>query len=241
MMTWVTSSVYKATLFTERGAFAEALGLGGDMVKRGREAAFDMSLRAGLVVQGAVMWRLGEFDQARPQLTDALERGVAAGDNVQLTHAWGELALCLYEAGNIEAAAEQLALAELLARQRKVRTFTLAPILIGLAQVEVARLESNSPRRNSRIALRRCRDAVSIGRRFYFGLPRALRVMGTFYWLRGRERQAERWWQESIAAASKVAAHYETALTWIEIGQRRRLPDETRRGRELLAKCREVR
>ncbi len=238
MMTWVTSSVYKAILFTERGAFAEALGLGADMVKRGREAAFDMSLRAGLVVQGAVMWRLGEFDQARPQLTNALERGVAAGDNIQLTHAWGELALCLYEAGNIEAAAEQLALAELLARQRKVRTFTLAPILIGLAQVEVARLESSSPRRNSRIALRRCREAVSIGRRFYFGLPRALRVMGTFYWLNRRPHRAQRWWQESVAVAAKIGAQYEIGLTRREIGNRQGLAEETRLGEELLAKCR---
>src|SRR5262249_43706429 len=152
----------------------------------------------------------------------------------------GELGLCLCEAGEIEAAAEQLARGESLIRQRKVRTCAVIPIVNGLAQVEVARLESKSEHRNTGNALRSCLRAVSMGRRFYFGLSRALRLMGTYYWLTGHRRQAERRWQESLAVASNVGAHYEIALTQIEIGKRLGQVTELRRGEELLWRCRAV-
>src|SRR6185295_15778884 len=137
-----------------------------------------LALRTGLIAQGKTMWRQGAIEAARPLLEEALRRAITSGDIVQTTEAWGELGLCLCEAGDYEGAAKQLAQAESHMRQRKVRTCTIVPIFLGLAQVAVARLEANGQRGDARIALKRCRDAVSIGRRFYFGLARALRLMG---------------------------------------------------------------
>jgi tetratricopeptide (TPR) repeat protein len=241
MLTGVACGVYRSMLLIDRCAFAEALSFGRDMVKQGEEAAFDMAVRSGLMVQGKTLWRLGAVNEARPLLEEALRRGIASADVVHATDAWGELGLSLCEAGNIDAAAEQLAQAESLVRRHKVRTFTIVPILLGLAQVEVVRLERKSKGCDADTAMRRCRNAVSIGRCFYFGLPRALRTMGTLYWLTGRQRRAERWWQESLEAALRVEARYEIALTRLEIGNRKNLASEWRLGEELLAQCRAAR
>ena len=238
--TRVACRVYQAFLLTDRGAFAEVLALSSDMGRQGREAAFDLALRASLTMKGETMWRLGATGEARVLLQEALRQGLAAGDIVNACWAWGELGLCLCEAGDIDAAAKELVQAEMFVRKRKIQTFVIVPVLLGSAQVEVARLEMNGPQPNAGAALRRCRDAVSIGRRYHFGLPRALRIMGAFCWLEGRRSAAQRRWQESLSTALKVGAQYEIALTRIEIGRRLGLADELQGGEELLRKCRAV-
>jgi hypothetical protein len=48
----------------------------------------------------------------------------------------------------------------------------------------------------------------------------ALRLQGTYEWLRGRPKKARTWWEKSRATAAKLGAHYEGALTELEVGRR---------------------
>ena len=48
----------------------------------------------------------------------------------------------------------------------------------------------------------------------------AARMQGTYEWLRGRPRKAEKWWRRSLDHAEKLGARYEGALTELEIGRR---------------------
>jgi hypothetical protein len=48
----------------------------------------------------------------------------------------------------------------------------------------------------------------------------AARSQGTYEWLRGRPRNAEKWWQKSLDHAEKLGARYEGALTDLEMGRR---------------------
>ena len=45
------------------------------------------------------------------------------------------------------------------------------------------------------------------------------RLQGTFEWLRGRPRKAEKWWRRSLDHAEKLGARHEGALTQLEIGR----------------------
>jgi tetratricopeptide (TPR) repeat protein len=237
LITWAGCGVYQATVLLERGALAEALAIGTNMIKTGREASFDTALRWGHTYTGATLLRLGELSQAQQLLEDSLQRSLAVGDYIDATHAWGELGLCLCARGKTDLAAEQLERAALLLHQHKVPSFSPVFIFLGLAQVELTRFESNHSRHSAKAAMMHCHAALTIARSFHFGLVQALRMMGTLHWLNGHQPQAERSWQESLQVSQKISARYEEALTHMERGNRLGLSEEEALGRQMLAEC----
>ncbi|MCJ7797612.1 MAG: hypothetical protein MUQ56_12780, partial [Thermoleophilia bacterium] len=52
------------------------------------------------------------------------------------------------------------------------------------------------------------------------GFVPGYRMQGTYEWLAGRPRKAEKCWQKSLAVAEELGAGYQEALTRLEIGRR---------------------
>ena len=50
--------------------------------------------------------------------------------------------------------------------------------------------------------------------------PGAGALQGTYEWLRGRPRRAEKWWRKSLDHAEQLGCRYEGALTALEMGRR---------------------
>ena len=55
-------------------------------------------------------------------------------------------------------------------------------------------------------AAKACKKALKQGRAFRCVLPDAMRLQGTYRWLRGAERSARRWWRRSIALAEELGS-----------------------------------
>jgi hypothetical protein len=62
----------------------------------------------------------------------------------------------------------------------------------------------------------------------------AYRLQGTCDWLRGRERQARRWWDKSLAIASEIGQPYELAATYLEMGVRLKEKTYVEKARKML-------
>ena len=79
----------------------------------------------------------------------------------------------------------------------------------------VAAEQSDGAARDARLkeAGRTCRAAFKQAK--WTGLRSSLpaALTGTFEWLRGRPRKAEKWWVKSLDHAEKLGARYEGALT----------------------------
>lgn len=57
---------------------------------------------------------------------------------------------------------------------------------------------------------------------------------GTLAWLEGRSRGAEYWWNRSLQAAEKLGASYQSGLTLVERGRRRKAAHDLQRGASIL-------
>ena len=75
----------------------------------------------------------------------------------------------------------------------------------------------------ARLACQEARKSVKL----YRGAAvSAYRSQGTYEWLRGRPRRADKWWRKSVAAGQNTGLDYQLGLTYLEMG--RRLKDRTR-------------
>jgi glycine/D-amino acid oxidase-like deaminating enzyme len=72
----------------------------------------------------------------------------------------------------------------------------------------------------SRKAGRSCREALRLGHKYRIGLAEAMRLKGTYEWLRDKPASAQRWWQKSLGLAEEMGMRYDLGMTYLEMGQR---------------------
>jgi hypothetical protein len=97
------------------------------------------------------------------------------------------------------------------------------PALAGAAALALVLAERATGRERIaafRAAKRACAAARAEARRIPDGRPAALRLQGTYAWLRGRPRRAQRRWRQSLEVAQGLGARYELGLTHLERGHR---------------------
>ena len=217
--TWYTSCLHRMQVLQERGEFADVFDIGVSLVRKGRETGHDATSYLGLTVLGCAMWRLGSGGRAMLPLGMGLQRASAAGDRLSETFVEGELALCLVGKGDLDAAATHVESALSRIHRYSIRSNPAGTVLLASAELAVARLAAGKSPQSVAGARNACAQALSATRRFHFGLPRALRLMGTFHWLNGKTGQADRWWTESLAMSQQLKTSFEAALTKMEIGR----------------------
>jgi tetratricopeptide (TPR) repeat protein len=95
--------------------------------------------------------------------------------------------------------------------------------------LEVARLEDAMGESGNRGRVNHDRKAVNAGRaalacskKWIGDRTEALRLMGTYFWLRGRRTKALHYWRESLDLGERIGARLELARTWMEVGRRLR-------------------
>lgn len=71
-----------------------------------------------------------------------------------------------------------------------------------------------------RKARRACRDALKQGKTHRPGSPEAMRLRGTYEWLRGKPAAARNWWQRSLALAQEIGQPYDLRVTHPDMGRR---------------------
>lgn len=108
-------------------------------------------------------------------------------------------------------------------REHDVRGFYVRPIWTGNAEAALAMAEqAQGSARSSELkeAEAACRMLLKHGKLDIGALAPGYRMSGTYEWLSGHQRKAEKWWQKSLDMAEKLGARYEGALTHLEIGRR---------------------
>jgi hypothetical protein len=91
------------------------------------------------------------------------------------------------------------------------------------ATLNLARLEqaADADREQARRAAdHACRGLLKNSRLDKGGFVPGYRMMGTYEWLAGRPRKAEKCWRKSLTLADQLGARYKEALTRLEIGRR---------------------
>jgi tetratricopeptide (TPR) repeat protein len=217
---WLVYQV--AITLSYQGNLSQALIHCQDLIRFGQEGADSLLHCMGLAAQGFAQWRLGQFDEAIPALQKAIELARAIPAPSFCTSAGADLGRCYLRQGDLGQALTALRTSQ----GFYVEYFggdAYASLRNGSAEAYLLAAEQGDKTEKDdwlKKSKRACRDSLKLGRVFHPALPEAMRLQGTYEWLRGKSAPAQKWWQRSLALAEERGQHYDLGMTHLEMGQR---------------------
>jgi tetratricopeptide (TPR) repeat protein len=223
---WGNTYRLLAVCLIEQGNLTQGLLYSRNVVRLGQEGADPQVECWGLSAQGAGLRLLGRLEEAITVLRETVELAETIPDRATLLQAGGSLGRCYLCQGELERALSALkASQQIYVEQRRVAGLS-TPLYNGLAEAYLMAVEQSDALEQSesagwrKKAGRACQDALKRGKTNRPGLPEAMRLQGTYEWLRDKPAAAQRWWQRSLALAEKQGQPYELGTTHLEIGRR---------------------
>jgi tetratricopeptide (TPR) repeat protein len=214
-----------------RGYFRQSFQRFDEVYRVGIESGDRQSARDGMLYKGFVLWRMGRVDEAITTLRTVMEIAQNNHDYATWVHSGNDLGWCYLlkdEQPKAQAIfAESLKIsAEHNLMKSPLRTRSIfGMMLVHLRSAEECRRAGKSSANDLKTAKKLRRSVLEAGHVWRGGLPEALRLIGTYYWLKGRPRAAMRLWKQSISLAETLGVPFDIAETHLEIG--RRLSDPT--------------
>jgi tetratricopeptide (TPR) repeat protein len=166
--------------------------------------------------------REGRLDEAVSMLKQAVESLATIPDYQVLVEAFGRLADCYLRQGRWDKAVASLDDADQWIEKKKIMgQGTVCPRLArAWALLVRAELSDGATRAAAhRETKRACAVAMRTGRNFPAAQTQALCVLGSLAWLSGHAHAAHENWRRSLQIGEQLAATYDIALTYREIGR----------------------
>jgi class 3 adenylate cyclase/tetratricopeptide (TPR) repeat protein len=220
---WGNVVTMLAAALNYQGDLEQSLAYCRDVTRVGREGADPQVQCWGLAVQGCALRRMGRLDEALTVLKEAVALAKAIPDHMFHITAGGDLGCSYLSQGRVEQALSTLEACQPVYAEHGARWGAENPFCNGLAEAYLSVVEQSGRTERAaglKKARRACQDALRRGRMSRAGLPEAMRLRGTYAWLRGRRAIAQKWWQRSLSLAEKQGQRYDLGLAHLEMGQR---------------------
>jgi tetratricopeptide (TPR) repeat protein len=208
------------------GDFTQALIHGREMEIVGRDGADHYVQLAGLEGQGRALLHLGQLDEAISLLRRTVDLAEAILDRGVRVNAGAYLGRCYLQRGDLEQALSVLLASEQFRIEHGGGPFSPVILCNGLAEAYLMAAERSDALPSSEKtdwlgkARRACRDALKNGKGVRPGLPEAMRLRGTYEWLKGKPAPAQKWWRRSMALAEERGHRYDLGMAHLEMGRR---------------------
>jgi tetratricopeptide (TPR) repeat protein len=238
MRKWGDPMCMIIVLYHKKGEFKQSLKLAERVLQVGEESG-DAQLRGwGLQSQGSNFLRLGLLDEAADCLQKAIDLLWDIPDYLVAGLAKKDLGRCYLQQGDIDRGTELVEESCRILAEHGVHSHFDADFYNAMAEAYLKKAEvigNNSPDilKKAKSALRR---SQKYSRRFKGRIPVALRLAGSYKFLRGNVAAAKKCWQESLEAAEKLGALYEIGATCLEFGRKCEDLNYIERAREIFQK-----
>ena len=231
---WATAMGVATYVPAERGELAQALVTSREMARLGVETGDRLTEVWGQAWEAELLYLAGDLAAGEEGMRRTVDAMVDMMDFRIGGKVAGRLAACFMAQGRLEEA--QALLDEHRARLRKngIRGGNASSVIVGLAAaalIAVERSEGAARGASLKKARRACRAALKQAKVDTTAFVPAARSQGTYEWLRGRPRKAEKWWRRSLDHAEKLGSRYEGALTELGDGPSAGRPCRPREGR----------
>ncbi|MGZ4394085.1 MAG: ATP-binding protein [Gaiellaceae bacterium] len=207
-----------------QGELARSVAVAREIVREARDTGHKQVLGWGPQGLKFALLRAGELEEAQATIEECIPILEEVPDHRAAVMAKGDLAQSWLELGEVDRALEELEEARERIAKYMLRGFSCTPVLNATAEVYLARAERDGApldRRFFGTPRRALRNARWQGRWLdTTGQPGAYRLMGTYWWLCGKQRRARKWWDRSLECCERLGARYDTATTLRERGRR---------------------
>jgi class 3 adenylate cyclase/tetratricopeptide (TPR) repeat protein len=212
LMLWNYASVQICDVWIQTGDFKRALAMADEMIKVGRESAFQPALRFGLVQRGRTLRQLNRYTEARSALEDAVRLASDHSDVVSGAVASADLGRLLTDLGLLDEAERVLDQMHRRVSIAKIKHYTTFYLYVSVAEFALRRFELDRSGAARMKAVRACRTVSKNAKIFPFVRAMDLRLRARLAWLYDRKRAAERLWQRAAVLAEAMGAMTELAL-----------------------------
>ena len=204
-----------------RGNFRESLEICADVIQLGKEVDDPQVSCWALTTMGHVKRRLGKLDDAISHLREAQRMAGHTEDYMFYIFSSAELTRCLSRHGQSDLALELLDTTEEFCEAHPNTQMVWHPIMNAATEVYLRAADENrgSGKANClQKAGAACLQALKQGRAYRGVMPEAMRLKGTYEWLKNNPSSAKRWWKRSVALGKELGQPYDLAMTLLEIG-----------------------
>ena len=224
LLTWGAATSFLAWVSAHLGNMEQALVHGQELIRLGQDAGTRDTWCWGEAAHGYALRRKGHLQEAIAHQQKAIELADAVPDYVYRIIAGAEVGLCYLRLGDFDKALSELETCRRVAAEHRViEAFGLANTLNNLAEAYLFAVERSDPSERG-MWLRKAKDACGAALRetpkFKPKWPKAMRLQGTYEWLRGKPASAHKWWQKSLAEAERMGLKYDVGMIYLEMGQR---------------------
>jgi tetratricopeptide (TPR) repeat protein len=206
-----------------QGKLADGLAHSGDMIRLGQDTGARNVWCWGETPHGYALRRLGRLAKAIAHQQKAIELAEAVPDYTYRILAGAELGLCYLRQGDYDRAVAELELCQRVAAEHHIGPYGQVTPLNNLAEAHLLAAEHGDAAHRAmrlRQAQEACRAALKHAPRFQPKLPKAMRLQGTYEWLRGNPAKARDWWQKSLTEAERMGLRYDVGEIYLDMGQR---------------------
>jgi tetratricopeptide (TPR) repeat protein len=215
---------YAGWISSNLGDFAQALAYSQELIRMGRDAGVRALRCWGETILGDVLHRQGKLPEAIACQQRALELAKAIPDYLYHIIAGTELALCHLSQGNWRASLSELESCQRFAIDHNVvEPYGRVSLMNNLAEVYLYAFEHDDPSERASWldkAGRACQAGTRASSGCKLKAPKAMRLQGTYEWLKGKPAIAQQRWRRSLAEAEQMGMRYDLGLLHLEMGQR---------------------
>jgi tetratricopeptide (TPR) repeat protein len=221
---WVLEAL--AMVLCYQGKLSEALDRVHEMAPIGEEGNIRLVQCFRGESMGNTLIHMGRYGEVEPYLKESLRLAESIPSPANMIFSGGLLGRCYLYQGKFTSALETLHATQKTYQEFNPRRRYRLPFVNSLAEMYLFAAENpeSAPQhdRLEWLALARdaCRDAMKVARACRMGLPEAMRLQGSYEWLRGHRRAAERWWRRGLSFAVQNGIRYDEAMIRLEMGCR---------------------
>ena len=238
MRKWGDPMCMIVVLYHKKGEFKKSLELAEQVLQVGEESGDAQLCGWGLQNKGLNLLSMGLPDEAAVCLQRAITLLWDIPDYLVAGLAKKDLGRCYLQQGEIDRGTALVEESCRILAEYDVHThfdadFYNARTEAYLKKAEVAGNHNADFLKKAKFALKMSRK---YSRRFKGRMPVALRLTGSYKFLKGNVAAAQKCWQESLETAEKLGAHYEIGATCLEFGRKCGDLNHLERAREIFQK-----
>lgn len=235
---WGCVGYFAVAALVNLARYHEALELSRRILKTGEDGADHQVSCWGNWATGHVLLHTGDVDAAISSLREAKKLSEITEDMSFYVVSCIELGIGYLKLGDREQALEEMDRGMEFYNAHPQRAMGWLPFRNPMVAVYMAMAEHGPTSQRDEWmskAASECRLALKHAGRYRGVLPEAMRLKGTYEWLNGRHRRANRWWKRSLDLARELGQAYDVGMSLVEMGSRREQQDLLDSGLDILA------
>lgn len=220
---WGNAKTMIVFVLNYQGQFARSFEISQKIVQMGTESG-DLQLKGyGLSGIGLNQITMGPLDKAVLNLKEGLKLLKSIPDYYALADFSIYLARCYRKQGELQTAHAILKETEKMIIEKNFQGFVVSMLYNALAETYLSLFES-SIEVSENITIGKLKKYIlkttKYAKHFKCGQPKAFRLIGSFYWLKGDHKNAHKFWKNSLNICHELGCRNEEGLIYSDMGKR---------------------